>query len=303
MTPRFGSWLLCCIASVVATPAWAGVASTPWQFAKAEFADNSQAIEHVTWRAKNGAGNETFVRFSLANAGFKRGALQVTFRQESPQGTFYASETFAKGAYTLATDKLGLRAGKHSLESAGGQLIARLDFGATTATVTLTSSTSPFSVSDKGSSGYVWRELMVPMGKLVVTCSSGPGKTWETTGTAYAVHEASTATAHEIYDRLIQVFQLGNPHLVVDYIVLPKGRGGRPLGWVVAAGKAKFVAGEVHKETRESERPDPAKPDYLVPYTVSVLAKRGQGRVAIKLTGDKQVIRDDDLKDLNGAAQ
>ncbi|MBM4343165.1 MAG: hypothetical protein FJ100_07275 [Deltaproteobacteria bacterium] len=282
--------------------ALAAVASTPWQFAKAEFADNGQAIEHVTVRARTAGGHETFVRFAIANAGFRKGALEVTFRQESPQGTFYGKETFQKGSYTLDGVKLGLRAGKHTLASAGGQLTATFDFGSTTATVVLSSGLSPFSVSDKNGSGYTWRELMVPMGKVAVTCAQANGKGWEGGATAYAVHEASTTTAHQIYDRSVQLFHFGAPHLVIDYIVLPKDRGGRPLGFLVASGKGKTVAAEVQKETRELEKVDPST-DYRVPYSVSVLAKRGNARAAIKLTGEKQVGRDDDLADLPWAAR
>lgn len=294
--------VLLCAAWLVPQSARAGVATTPWQYTKADFAENGQAIEHVTIRAKTGAGQETFVRFSLANAGFRKGALEVTFRQESPQGTFFGKESFAKGSYTLGTGKLGLTAGKHSLESTGSQLVAKFDFGTTTGSVTLTSALSPFSVVDKNSSGYTWRELMVPMGKLAITCANSGGKTFEGTATAYAVHEASTTTAHQIYDRSVQLFHFGSPHLVVDYIVLPKERGSRPLGFLVASGKGKTVAGEVQKETRELEKTDPTM-DYRIPYSISVLAKRGTARAAIKLTGEKQVGRDDDLADLAWAAR
>ncbi len=294
--------LLVLILFAVPALAHAAVATTPWQFAKAEFADNSQAVEHVTIRARSGAGHETFVRFAIANAGFRKSALEVTFRQESPQGTFYGKETFQKGSYTLEAGKLGLKAGKHALASAGGQLTATFDFGSTTGTVVLSSGMSPFSVTDKNSSGYTWRELMVPMGKVTVNCAQASGKTWEGTATAYAVHEASTTTAHQIYDRSVQLFHFGTPHLVIDYIVLPKDRGGRPLGFLVASGKGKTVAAEVHKETREMEKIDSAT-DYRIPYSVSVLAKRGNARAAIKLTGEKQVGRDDDLADLPWAAR
>jgi hypothetical protein len=143
---------------------------------------------------------------------------------------------------------------------------------------------------------------MAPLGKLSVQCSDSSGRTFETSATAYAVHEASTATAHKIYDRSVQVFDFGNPHLVVDYIVLPSERGGRPLGFLVAVGKGKSFAGEVVKETREQEKVD-GKMDYQVPYLVNVLAKRGAARAAIKLTGDKQVGREDDLADLSWAAR
>lgn len=296
-------WIAAILACCSAVPAWAGVATTPWQYAKAEFGDNGQAIEHVTIRAKNSAGQETFIRFSVANAGFRKGALDVVFRQEAGGVTYYGKETFPKGSYTLDGNKLGLKAGKHTLESAGGQLVAKFDFGSTTATATLSSGLSPFSVVDKGGSGYTWRELMVPMGKLQVSCAMpAQNKSFETSGAAYAVHEASTTTAHQIYDRLVQVFQLGSPHLVVDYIVLPKDRGGRPLGFLVASGKGKTVATEVQKETREQEKIDPLT-DYRVPYLVNVLGKRGNARAAAKLTGEKQVARDDDLADLAWAAR
>jgi len=291
------------VATVWAAGARAGVATTAWQYAKGDFADNGQAIEHVTIRATNGAGHDTFIRFSIANAGFRGGALEISFRQESPQGTFFGKETFKKGAYTLQSDKLGLKAGRHSLESVGGQLVARFDFGATTATATLSTAMTPFSTSDRNGSGFTWRELMAPVARLQVSCATpGQNKAFETNASAYAVHEASTTTVHQIYDRSVQVFHLGSPYLVVDYIVLPKDRGGRPLGFLVASGKGRTVAGEVQKETREGENPDPAT-DYRVPYSISVLAKRGSARAAIKLTGERQVGRDDDLADLSWAAR
>lgn len=302
MWTKWTWWLTVAATCLWATSAWAGVASTPMQWSKDEFNDDGQAVEHVTLRASNAAGQATFVRFSVANAGFKRGQLEVTFRQEAAGGTFYGKETFAKGDYSVGKDKLSITAGKHSLVSQGGTLTATFDFGATLATVTATSAMSPFSVVDKGSSGYIWRELMAPSARVSVHCAESGGRSWDTAATGYAVHEASTATAHKIYDRAVQVFHFGATHIVVDYIVLPADRGGRPLGFVVALGKGKSFAGEVVKEVREDERID-ASIDYRVPYSVAVLGKRGAGRVAIKLTGDRQVSREDDLADLSWAAR
>ena len=287
--------------AVMATPAQAAVASTAMQWSGSAFSENGQAIEHVTIRGQNGAGQATFVRFTVANAGFKRGALQVTFRQESAQGTIFAEETFSKGNYTMGAGKLSITAGKHSLVASGGVWTATFDFGHTTGTVTLSSSMTPFSVVDKGSDGYIWRELSAPMGKITVTCAQGTKK-HEGGGTAFAVHEASTVTAHQIYDKAMRVASFGGPFVLVDYIVLPKSRGGRPLGFLVVAGKGAHFAGEVTKETREAEKVE-ASTNYSVPYLVNVLAKRGASRAAIKLTGEKQVAREDDLADLNWAAR
>lgn len=286
---------------LLAGPAQAAVASTAMQWSNSAFSDNGQAIEHVTIRGQSSAGQATFVRFTVANAGFKRGALQVTFRQESAQGTIFAEETFAKGAYTMATGKLSITAGKHSLAVNGGVLTAVFDFGSTTATVTLTSGMTPFSVVDKGGDGYIWRELSAPMGKITVACAQGTKK-YEGTGTAFAVHEASTVTAHQIYDKALRVANFGGVFVLVDYIVLPKSRGSRALGFLVVAGKGAHFAGEVTKETREAEKVE-AGTDYSVPYLVNILAKRGASRAAIKLTGEKQVGREDDLADLSWAAR
>lgn len=287
---------------IISQPALAAVASTPMQWSNSAFSGNSQAVEHVTIRGQNTSGHSTFIRFSVANAGFKRGAMTVTFRQESPQGAIFAEETFAKGSYSVGDDKLRISAGKHSLEVSGGSLTARFDFGHTTATATLTSSMSPYSVVDKGSEGYIWRELSAPFGKVAISCAQGSAKKFDTTATAFAVHEASTVTAHNIYDKALRVVDYFGPYLLIDYIVLPKSRGGRPLGFLVVAGKGANFAGEVAKETREQEKIDAAA-NYQIPYLVSVLGKRGAARAAIKLTGEKQLSREDDLADLNWAAR
>ena len=98
------------------------------------------------------------------------------------------------------------------------------------------------------------------------------------------------------------MFRFGATQLVIDYIVMPSERGSRPLGFVVAVGKGKAFAGEVVKEVRQDEHVDSAN-DYRVPYQVQVLGKRGAGRVAFALTGEKQVAREDDLADLSWAAR
>ena len=56
------------------------------------------------------------------------------------------------------------------------------------------------------------------------------------------------------------------------------------------------------KEVREAEKVESGT-DYRVPYLINILAKRGGARAAIKLTGEKQVGREDDLADLNWAAR
>lgn len=290
-----------CFTTLAAIAVQAAIPNTPLQWAKEAVNDNGQAVEHITIRGKNG-GYDTFVRFSLANAGFKRGELAVTFIQESSLGKLYGQQTFARDDYTVAADRLSIRAGKHSLEVQGGVLVANFDFGDLKASLTATSYAAPLQVADRRGGDFIIRDLMMPIGKISIKGSTG-ATPFEMSSTGFVVHEASTATAHKVYDRMIQ---LHNPSAgtfeVVDYIVLPAERGARPLGFVVLSAKGKTFVGEVTKEARENEKVDEAM-DYRVPYQVTVLAKRGEARAAIRLAGDKQVKREDDLADLNWAAR
>ncbi|MFZ4577075.1 MAG: hypothetical protein ACOYOB_01665 [Myxococcota bacterium] len=295
--------LFCATITLVAAarPAQAAITAQPFHWSKAAFRDNGQAVESLTIRAKSG-GLETFIRFAMANAGFKDGELTISFRQETANGTIYAKETFDEDDYTVFADHLGLKAGKHLFEFKNGQLVGTFDFGTTKASVTMTTSAGSLALMNRSGPGYVSRALLVPIGRVTVQAQDAT-RNATVTATGFCVHEASTATAHQVYDRSVQLHSLvGGNYMIVDYIVMPASRGGKPFGFVVVSGKGKTFVGEVVSETRENEKVDSAI-DYQVPYTVSVLAKRGEGRAAVRLTAEKQVSREDDLADLNFLAR
>jgi len=294
----FLATLACCCLALLPRSAGAAIASGPMHWSRPAFSGNDQAVEHLTIRARAGA-HDTFIRFAIANAGFKRGELTVTLRQESSAGTIYARQTFDKTQYRVHADHFGIRAGKHTVDLTGGQLVLHLDFGNVIADATMSAWSSTFAVSDRSGGGYVARNLLVPIGKLAIKATDSATRTVDLAATGFAVHEASTVTAHQVYDRSVQVHSLsGGNYLVLDYIVLPSSRGNRPLGFAVVSGKGKTFVGEVQKETRENEKPDGSN-GYKVPYLVSALGKRGEARAAIRLTGERQVAREDDLADLN----
>jgi len=271
-------------------------------WAKGSVATHDQAVEHLTIRARNPAGQDTFIRIQAANAGFKHGQLKITLRQEAPGGTFYADQSFDVGDYRVMGDHFGVTAGKHRVEVTGGQLALHLDFGSVKADATLSSLVAPLQVVDRHGSGFIARELFAPVGRLTLQVSDANSRTFSTTSTAFAVHEASTATAHHVYDRAVQLHHLGADVVLTDYIVTPAERGARPLGFVVIWGKGHNYVGEVTSEARADEHADSAN-GYKVPYQVTVASKRGESRAAVRITAEKQVQREDDLADLNFVAR
>jgi hypothetical protein len=299
--------LACLPLLLLATPglAYAGCANAPLHWAKTSVNENDQAVEHLTIRAHAGGGLDTFIRFSLANAGFKHGELTVTLKQEAVGGTYYAKETFKRGEYTIFSDRFGLRAGKHLIEVKNGVLEGTMAFAnGVQASFSMTASIGTMTAADRSGSGYIFREALIPMGRLTLNASDAGGRTLVGhTATGFAMHDASTATAHRVYDRAIQLHHMNaGSYLVVDYIVLAEERGHRPLGFLIASGKGRTFAGEIAKEMRDNEKVD-EKVDYRVPWQVSVLAKRGDTRAAVRLVADKQVEREDDLADLNYLAR
>ena len=298
---RAAVWLLSLMTALMPTLAIAAVPNAPLYWSRESFNDDGQAVEHITVRAKDAGGHDLFMRFSMANAGFKRGALTVTFLQESPSGSFYADQTFSKDDYQVASDRLYLKAGGHTLEVQNGHLIARFAFDAVQGTVDVAPQVGPLTVADRRGD-FIVRDVLAPMARVTVHAQQGD-RVFDTTGPGFAVHEASNATAHKVYDRAVQMHQLGNgTFAVVDYIVLPQERGGRPLGFAAISQKGRTFVGEVVKESRELEHAD-GEFDYQVPWQVTVLAKRGDGRAAIRLTAEKQTGKEDDLKDLNFLAR
>lgn len=300
MTRHPSCLLLSCLA-LLPTLAAAAVPNAPLYWAKASFNDDSQAVEHITIRGRTSAGQDLFARFSMANAGFKHGELDVTFRMEAPGGTYYGNQKFAQGAYTVAGDHLGVRAGGNALEVQGGHLVATFDFGDIKGTVDVTPQVAPLVVADRRGD-FIVRDVVAPIARIAVHASQAE-RIFDASCPGFAVHEASNATAHKVYDRAIQVHNMGGATFaVIDYIDLPAERGGRTLGFVAISQKGRTFVGEVVKENRELDHAD-AEFDYQVPWQVTVLAKRGDGRAAVRLTAERQVGKEDDLKDLGFIAR
>ncbi len=280
----------------------AAVPNTPLYWARASFNDDSQSIEHVTIRGRNAAGQGLFVRFSIANAGFKHGELLVSFNMEGSGGNgFFAEQKFARSEYTVAEDRLQIKAGGHTLEVQNGHLIANLAFATLKATVDVTPQVGPLTVADRRGD-FIVRDIVAPIAHIAVHVQDGE-RVFDGTEPGFAVHEASNATAHKVYDRLIQLHHMGGATFaVVDYIDLPAERGGRPLGFAAIVQKGHVFVGEIVKENREDDHID-GEFDYQVPWTVTVLAKRGEARLALRLAADKQLGKEDDLKDFNFLAR
>lgn len=290
----------CAVLVLVPAPvAWAAaIPAAPLQWVKAAVREDSDAIEHLTLRARSSGGYDCMMRFSLTNAAFKNGALSIQFRQESAQGTLYASSTFERGSYAVMTDRLGVRAGKHLVEVKDGQLHASLDFGGLQADVVVQSLAGSLPLVDRNGPGFILRELLVPVGRVTVVAKDGQ-RAVDLVQTGFVVHEASTAPPHRIYERLIQVHHLAaGASIIADWIVLPAERGSRVLGFAVLQAAGRTFVGEVSKEVRSAEKVD-AGLDYRVPWLVSAVATRGPARAALKLVAEKQVAREDDLAEFS----
>ncbi len=293
--------LLLTLTALLPSLAFAAVPNTPLYWARSSFNDDGQAVEHITISGRNAAGQGLFVRFSMANAGFKRGELTVTFRQEATGGTYYGEQKFSRDEYTVATDRLLIKAGGHSLEVQNGHLIATFAFDTLKATVDVTPQVAPLTVADRRGD-FIVRDIMAPIARIAVHAQDGE-RLLDMSLPGFAVHEASNATAHKVYDRAVQMHNMGGgTFAVVDYIDLPADRGGRTLGFAAISQKGRTFVGEVVKENRENEHAD-SEFDYQVPWTVTILAKRGEARLAIRLTAEKQVGKEDDLKDLGFLAR
>ena len=297
---------IACLFACLALPAqaWA-IANQPLHWSRAAVADDDQAVEHLTLRALSSGGQETFIRIQMANAGMKHGELEVTFRQEAKDGTYYAQDKFERGKYTVFSDHFGIKAGNHVLEVKNNQLVGQLQFASgLTVSFALQPQVGTITAVDRGGDGYIWRELLVPMGKLPVNAAEMTGRTLiDHHATGFALHDISVATAHRTYDRSVRLRSLHpGSYMLIDYSVLPDDRGHKPLGFIVISSKGKTVAAEVVKETRENEQID-GKINYQVPWQITVLGKRGDARTAIRLTAEKQTEREDDLAGLGWMAR
>lgn len=275
----------------------AAVPDRPMNFATGSFANNGEAVEHVTVRGDI-EGGSAFLRFAIANAGYKKGQLTVTFKVRTAAGTLYGKRNFARGKYKMFSDRFGLEAGGNRLEVMGGNLVMSFDIDGVRGVATVVPHAAPLLVSDRDGTGWIRRHLVVPHGTLHVQAANAKGLTTNAKGTVFAVHEASNLKAHRSYDRSVQMHKVGGGRvLMVDYIVGPKERSYRPLGFVVMRGGGLKFAGPVTSERRSDERVD-KKNDYKVPWSIQVQSEAGGQKAEVSLTASKQTGRKDDLAGL-----
>jgi hypothetical protein len=160
--------LILTLGALLPTLAVAAVPNAPLYWARESFNDDGQAVEHVTISGRNAAGQGLFARFSIANAGFKHGELTVTFRQEASGGTYWGEEKFSKDNYTVAGDRLSLRAGGHSLEVQNGHLVATFAFDSLHATVDVTPQVPSMTVADRRGD-FIVRDILAPSTRRTTT--------------------------------------------------------------------------------------------------------------------------------------
>ena len=285
--------------TLVAGSVLAKVPDKPLKWSTKAFRSSTEAIEHVTIRANSASGQATFIRFSVANAAYKKGALTITFKQESPSGTIYAKENFKFGTYSASTTGFGLVAGRNSLSVEQGSLVVKIAMGQVQATARLKPATAPISARDNDKNTWIIRSLFVPRGTLSVEAKGAKDLAYTGSALAFAMHEASNIKAHRVYDRSIQLHSIrGSKITIVDYIIGPKERGHRPLGFVVLSGGGVSHVGTVTGERRSAERRD-KKNDYMVPWLIRVESKVGANVAQVELKTTRRVSRHDDLAKLS----
>ena len=288
------------VLSLTATsPAMAAVPDKPLYWSTSGFNKHSEAVEHITIRARLAGGLDTFIRFSVANAAYKKGALTITFKQQSAAGTLYAKKNFKRGRYSAPTGRFGLVAGGNSISVEQGSLVVRVAMGRVKATARLKPHAGPITVRDTDKGAWIRRSLIVPRGTLTVTASDKGGRKVSASGTAFAVHEASKIKAHRTYERSVQLHHIRGARIaLVDYIVGPNERGYRPLGFMVLYGGGVSHVGKVTAEKRTAERRDKGN-DYRVPWNILVTSKVGERHATVELKASRQVSRKDDLAKLS----
>lgn len=281
------------------TPALAAARSpSAMRWSGTGFARNGNAIEHLTIRGQDAKGHQVFIRFSMANAAYRGGELEVTLRVETKQGTLYEKKTFAKGSFQVDSDKLGITAGPNQLSMDGDKAVLRFALGALRAEGTLELRGSALHTASGGSGGLIERDLITPWGRLQLAIGHKDGRSLQLDATVFAVREASTVTAHRVFDRSVQLHRIGGGQVaIVDYIVMPSERGGKPLGFMALKGKGTSFVGEVSEETRQAQHRDGAT-SYMVPWSVAVKAQRAAVAAELTMTASRQVSRKDDLAKL-----
>lgn len=276
----------------------ANVPNTPLSWATPSFAKNSESIEVLTLRGATADGHSTFIRWSFANAGFKNGALDVTFQQRTAKGTLYATQKFARGQYRVASDKLRIDAGGNRLEVVDGKLLMTFAMGSVTATVTVTSDHPALVVNDRGEGGFMTRRMPVPFGTMVMQAKTSTGLEAHLNAGVFLIHDASNIKAHRIYERSVQLHEVRGARMrIVDYITGPGARANRPLGFVAMRGGGSF-AGVIQTEERGNEKLDSGN-GYRVPYLIKVVAQRAARTATVILMASRQVKKHDDLGGLS----
>ncbi len=298
MNKRVAILTLAISSLLVSASVGAAVPDRPLYWAHKGFNNHSEAVESVTIRGRLPGGHNTFIRFSVANAAYKKGALTITFKQESAKGTLYAKQSWKRGRYTATSNRFGITAGANSLSVDKGALVMRFAYGTVKATVTLTPRAAPLAVRDVDGRAWMRRALIVPYGTLHVQATDTSGRQVDAKGTAFSIHEASKIKAHRTWERSVQLHHIrGGQVTLVDYIIGPKERRHRPLGFVVLRGGGVHHVGKVVGEQRGAERLD-KKNDYKVPWQLKVLSERGGKKAEVAFTVSKRTSRKDDLAKL-----
>lgn len=276
----------------------ASVKDKPLHWAKASFNGNDEAVEHITFRGATAAGQRTFIRWSVANAGRKKGKLTVTFLQQNAGGTLYSEQHFARGKYRVDVAKLGISAGGNVLKVIGGQVHMIFALPKVSGTAVLSSGRRGPVASDRHGGRWIRRELLSAWGQLKIDAKASDGRQCNVESTVFTVHEASNLKAHRVYDRSVQVHHVrGKRMRVLDYIVAPSERSHRPLGFVILRGGGSYV-GLVNSEKRSAEKVD-GKTDYQVPWRVDVSSSTKSKTAHLVVTAARQIKRKDDLAGLN----
>lgn len=284
--------------TLLALPSAALAAPDALRWSGKGFARDGDAIEHVTIRGTDSAGRAIFLRYSLANAAFRDGSLEITARIATSAGAIKGKATYKRGHYSIRGDGFGITAGQNTIRAEGDTLHIHIEISGHIADATLKLRGTPVHVSSRGKDGLIERDLLSPWGKLDLQATLRGGKTGTLKATVFAVHEASTCSAHRIYDRCVQVHtSTPGQTTLVDYIVMPPERGSKPLGFVALRGNGLAFSGAVQSETRGDTRRD-GKTGYQVPYAVQIVAARGARVAKVLLGATRQLSRKDDLASL-----
>ena len=290
------STLMVLLLSFVASSfAYAGLPKGAMRFSHKNFAKHSQAVENLTLRASNSAGDTAFVRLSIANAGFQKGKLTITVLLRHKGRKIYGKQSFKRGSYVVFKDRFGVRAGGNVLESVNGKVVLRLALKTLTGVVTLTPRGPSATARDRDKTGFIRRHLVCPWGRLELDVKTKDGLRHTSRQTALGIYESSTLKAHRSYDQMVQLHDLrGSRVLAVDYLIGPRERRGRPLGFIVIRDKTRRFAGVVQNDSRGDLHRD-RKTGYQVPWLVTVSAQRAGQQAVVRLRAARLLKRKNEL--------